>query len=220
MSRSAALVRLATAIVLLLALTLAACGGDDDEGGGGAKGTKADQAFLEAMIPHHESAVAMANVAKRRGEHREVKKLATDIVAAQSKEIAQMERIHKRLFGSEIKPDPGAHEALGISAADAGMEHEDAAETLRTAQPFDRAFIDEMVPHHQGAIRMAQAVASKTDDLEVKRLAGAIIEGQSHEIRKMNRWRRGWYGSPSPAGGIPRPSEGKSAPKEQEHDAH
>jgi uncharacterized protein (DUF305 family) len=220
MSRIALFARLATATVLSLALPLAACGGDDDGGGAGAKATKADQAFLQAMIPHHESATAMANVAKQRGEQRETKELAADIVAAQSKEIRQMERIHKRLFGSEIKPDPDAHEALGVSAAEAGMEHEDAAEMLRDADPFDRAFIDEMVPHHQGAIRMAQAVSEKTEDVELKRLAGAIIEAQAQEIRQMNRWRTQWYGSASPAGGVPKPRARNAAPEKQEHDTH
>lgn len=122
---------------LLLALAVGACGGDDDGEGAAPKGNGTEQAFMEAMIPHHESAIEMAEVAKRRGQHREVKQLANDIVHAQSAEIAQMEQIHKRLFGSEITPDPEAGEQLGLSAEAAGMMHVDVAAELEGAQPFE-----------------------------------------------------------------------------------
>jgi uncharacterized protein (DUF305 family) len=204
--------------VLLAALAVGACGGDDDEEASARKGNKTEQAFLKAMIPHHEAAVQMANVAKQRGQQRETKTLAVDIVAAQSDEIMQMERIHKRLFGSEITPDPEAHEQLGLSPEQAGMDHAGAAEGLGTARPFDRAFIDEMVPHHQGAIRMARALEAKVQDPEVKRLAEAIIRTQSSEIRRMNAWRTKWFGAPSPAGGVPEP--GKEVALPGEHDGH
>jgi len=201
----------------LLAVGVAAC---DDDGGGGQesanKGTKTDQAFLKAMIPHHESAVEMANVAKQRGQHSEVKKLAVAIVATQSDEIQQMERIHKRLFRTEITPDPEAHEQLGLSLEEAGMAHMDGAEMLETARPFDRAFIDEMVPHHQGAIRMARAVKEETEDAEIKRLADSIIAAQSREIRGMNDWRTRWYDGPSPAGGVPHHAEPSDSIEEDE----
>jgi len=76
------------AAAALLAAGAAACGSDDDGSGGGekkaSKGTSTDQAFLQAMIPHLESAIDMAKVAKRRGQHGGVKELAADIVTAQS----------------------------------------------------------------------------------------------------------------------------------------
>ena len=50
-----------------------------------------DQAFAEMMIAHHEGAIRMAEVAKERAEHDEVKKLAGDIIAAQQREIDVME---------------------------------------------------------------------------------------------------------------------------------
>jgi uncharacterized protein (DUF305 family) len=186
--------------------------------GASASGGKPDQAFLEAMIPHHESAVQTANVAKQWGQHQEIQELAVDIVAEQSKEIMRMERIHRRLFGSEITPDPGAHEELGLSAKEAGMEHMDAAAALERARPFDRAFIDEMVGHHQGAIRMARAALSRTGDAEIRKLADAIVMSQSREIVRMNDWRRAWYGRESPAGGPPEEIE-PEMPTE-EHEAH
>ncbi|WP_298482089.1 DUF305 domain-containing protein [uncultured Chloroflexus sp.] len=49
-----------------------------------------DQRFLEAMIPHHEGAIAMARDALLKVKHAEIKKLAQTIITAQEAEIAQM----------------------------------------------------------------------------------------------------------------------------------
>jgi len=74
---------------------------------------------------------------------------------------------------------------------------------LNTARPFDRAFVDQMVPHHQGAIRMARAELAKGVDPQLRRISSAIVAAQAKEIGQMNSWRASWYGQPSPAGGVP-----------------
>lgn len=79
---------------------------------------------------------------------------------------------------------------------------------LGAEKPFDRVFIDMMVPHHQGAIRMSRVELQSGEDNELMRIAGAIIGAQSSEIKEMNSWREDWYGSPSPAGGVPAEEEG------------
>jgi len=198
---------------LATVLALAACGGEDGNGGAG---SNADQAFLEAMIPHHKSAVEMAEVARRRSERPEIQRLAEDIVSAQSKEIRQMEQIHQRLFDAPIEPDPGAHQGLGLSAEEAGMAHMESSDALERARPFDKAFIDEMIGHHQGAIRMAKAVLERTEDDEVRSLATAIADAQTREIEQMNVWRTRWYGAPSPAGDA---ASDMNMPAE-EHEGH
>ena len=203
---------LAVALSSLAVAGLAACGGDDEEPSASISDT--DAAFLKSMIPHHESAVEMAEMARERGERREVKRLAEAIVEAQNSEISEMEQIYQRLAGEEIVPDPAAHAELGLTPEQAGM-HEGAMATLEGAsKEFDKEFIDAMIPHHQGAIRMARVALSETEDAEVRALADEIVSAQSREIREMNRWRERWYGSPSPAGGVP--SEAESLPPAEE----
>jgi uncharacterized protein (DUF305 family) len=200
--------RLAWPALLLAALAaaVAACGGG---GVGDAQraANDAERAFLQGMVPHHESAVEMARLASREGEHAEVRELAGRIEEAQAREIETMRSIHERLFdGASLEPDPRAHERLGLGADEAGMGHEDLS-GLRRADPFDRAFVDMMVPHHRGAIRMAHVVLEQTDDAELSGLARAIVAHQSREVEQMNAWREAWYGAESPAGGVPRPGE-------------
>jgi uncharacterized protein (DUF305 family) len=51
-----------------------------------------DRAFIDAMTPHHESAIAMAEVALQESENPEIRRIAEDIVSAQEREIEQMRR--------------------------------------------------------------------------------------------------------------------------------
>jgi uncharacterized protein (DUF305 family) len=69
-------------------------------------------------------------------------------------------------------------------------------ETLRNApDPFDRAFIDAMIPHHQSAIDAAQLAQARAVHQEIKDLARAIISAQQSEIDQMQAWRLAWYGA-------------------------
>ena len=181
-------------VVALLALITISGGGDDSS-----DGEQTDGAFIAEMVPHHRAAVEMAQVALKRGQHPEVKQLARAIVSTQTEEIRDLEAIHQRLFD---EPLAGAdHGTLGLLEHQMGMSGD--MSVLDTAEPFDRAFIDMMVPHHQGAIRMARIELAQGQDGELMQIAEAIIAAQSREINEMNSWRTDWYGGPAPAGGVP-----------------
>jgi uncharacterized protein (DUF305 family) len=177
---------------LVLAGLLGACGGGESAG---AKEPDPQQAFLQSMVPHHNSAVDMAAVAETEGQSRFVKDLARDITRTQTEEIDQMEKIHQRLFNAPLKPDMNAHMALGLSAQEAGMDHMDAAAMIRGKKPFDRVFVDEMIPHHRGAIRMAEAVLAETRDPELRKLAENVVTAQKREIAEMESFRESEYAS-------------------------
>ena len=64
---------------------------------------------------------------------------------------------------------------------------------LARSEPFDRAFIDAMIPHHQSAIEMAKVAYEKSENPRIKKLAENIVSGQQAEIEQMKRWREQWY---------------------------
>ena len=66
----------------------------------------------------------------------------------------------------------------------------------------DARFIVMMIPHHQGAIAMAELALSRARRPEIKALAQRIITSQSREITQMRQWYRQWYGTDVPAWGI------------------
>jgi uncharacterized protein (DUF305 family) len=58
---------------------------------------------------------------------------------------------------------------------------------------FDLRFINAMIPHHEGAVTMAEDALSKSKRPEVKQLAQDIIASQQKEIDQMKQWRQAWY---------------------------
>lgn len=198
------------AALLTLAAILAALAA----GCGSSKSTAAnatDRAFVQQMIPHHMMAVQMAQSASTQAQHPQVRTLAANITTTQNREIAEMKPLASKL---SVTPDQmpmngnmtggnmmGDAHALGISMDQMGMSMNMSA--LNGAKPFDRAFIDMMIPHHQGAIRMARAELTKGSDSQLQAIAKGIIADQTKEIGEMNTWRTQWFGRPSPAGGVP-----------------
>jgi uncharacterized protein (DUF305 family) len=64
---------------------------------------------------------------------------------------------------------------------------------LANREPFDRAFIDAMIPHHQSAISMARVALENSDNPKIKELAENIVSAQQKEIEQMKQWREEWY---------------------------
>ncbi len=203
-SRTRTALRLMLSVCLAVtAVALVACGSDDDgdsSSSSSAKDQKVEKAFLSGMAHHHETAIEMARIAQKRGDATFIKDLGNDIVMTQEREVKQMGQIHERLLDSPLKPNPGAHDGLGLSASEAGMTHTaETNKTLEAANPFDRAFVDEMVPHHLGAIKMATVVLKSTDDPALTKLAKGIITTQQREVAEMNSFRTRKFGGPVPA---------------------
>lgn len=70
------------------------------------------------------------------------------------------------------------------------------------ATPFDAAFIDSMVAHHNGAVAMAQALLENTERPELLAMADAVITTQSAEIEQMQGWRAAWYPDEPASAGV------------------
>ena len=176
---------LALMTVSLVAI-LAACGsssssGADTTSAKAATFNDADVMFAQMMIPHHEQAIEMSDIAldPTVGASQPILDLATQIKDAQDPEITQM----KNLLTAWNKPE----------VADSGMDHssmmsgmmttDELAEMGKTkGKDFDGAWAESMIAHHEGAIEMANAVLDEGVSPEVRALAQAIVAGQQAEI--------------------------------------
>jgi uncharacterized protein (DUF305 family) len=63
----------------------------------------------------------------------------------------------------------------------------------KTGNEFDKAFLSEMITHHQGAVVMAQAVLQSSKRPELVKLANDIISAQTKEIEMMKGWQKSWF---------------------------
>ncbi|MEU5404355.1 DUF305 domain-containing protein [Streptomyces sp. NPDC005963] len=198
-------------------LVLAACGDADDMDGmdHGSKSSRsasapaggqnaapgafndADVMFAQMMIPHHEQALKMSQLAEGRAEDPEVKKLAAEIARAQDPEIQKMKSWLKAWGKPESAGagtehdghDMGPSEGSGTSGGMAGMMSEKDLDELTAAQGkgFDQKFAQLMIEHHRGAVEMAEEEQRNGKNATAKELADAVVTAQSAEIDELNK---------------------------------
>jgi uncharacterized protein (DUF305 family) len=69
-------------------------------------------------------------------------------------------------------------------------------EWLKNAPDFDRAFIEQMIPHHRMGVMMASMAQTNSQHPELRQLQQVMVRVQSDEIQQMEQWYRSWYGTP------------------------
>jgi hypothetical protein len=138
------------------------------------------------MIAHHKGAVAMANDALKQAQRPEIKQLAEAIIQAQEAEIKQMQD-WRGVWYPDLSDTGGTGMSMGMMEVAAG------------AEPYDLRFIDAMIPHHQGAIDMAEDLKKNTQRPELLKLADDIVTAQTAEIAQMREWRAAWSGAAAAA---------------------
>jgi len=149
-------------------------------------GEYSDERFIDAMVPHHQGAIAMAEVALENAEHPELLQLAQNVISTQQAEIEELRSIKEQEFGTSEVPAQMSPEEMEM------MGMEDPAE-LANQRPFDEAFINAMIPHHESAIEMAQVALAQSDNPRIRELAASIVEDQEAEIEQMRGWIEEWY---------------------------
>lgn len=146
-----------------------------------------DKQFIEQMIPHHESAITMARLALQKSKHNEVKTLANNIISSQSAEINTMKQWYKGWYRSDV-PTVSSSNVWGGSM----MSSQTSTNELNAAPDFDKAFLAQMIEHHQMAVMMANMLLASTDRAEMKKLASNIVTAQNKEIGDMQQWQQQW----------------------------
>ena len=170
-----------------------------------------DQHFIEMMIPHHQQAVEMADIAFTRAQHPEIKNLAVAIKKDQTSEIEQLRTWYKKWYGKEVPVMAMTDQGMMANHGNMGQQMNPDMmkmpmnckmqcmnmdlETLKNAPDFDQEFIRQMIPHHRMAVQMSQMIAKKTTKPQIRNLAKSIIKSQTAEIRQMEQWYQNWYKS-------------------------
>jgi len=144
---------------------------------------EADVTFSQMMIPHHEQAIEMSDIALDPNTEASdaITALATQIKGAQDPEISQM----KDLITTWGMPtDMGS---MDHSSMMDGMLSLDEMKTLGKLKgpEFDKTWAEAMIAHHKGAIAMANDVLANGKNSEILTLARAVVSGQTSEIETL-----------------------------------
>jgi uncharacterized protein (DUF305 family) len=161
-----------------------------------------DRMFIDMMVPHHQSAIEMARIALERSQDPDIRRIAEKIAASQQQEIDRMLDLREAWYGSRETPPMSempmltGMEGMGMGGHTMDMEAE--VENLRNAsEPFDLAFIDAMIPHHQQALDVARLALEQATRPDVSEMAEFIIEDQQREIEELERLRVQLGGEPT-----------------------
>ncbi|HRD21778.1 MAG TPA: DUF305 domain-containing protein [Candidatus Nanopelagicus sp.] len=136
--------------------------------------------FLQMMIPHHQQAIVISDLAISISKNEDILKLANQIKGAQAPEIDQMK---SWLKAAGLGEDPG-HSMHAM----AGMLTDSQLEQLKnsTGKDFDRQFLSGMIAHHQGAVEMVRMIENSSD-LKLRDFGEQINQSQSSEIAVMKQ---------------------------------
>ena len=164
-----------------------------------------DQHLIVMMIPHHDGAIAMADLALTRAKRPEIKALAKSIKASQTRENTQMREGYRKWYGQDVpnweweQAWPAERHGHGHGHGDGGGwgRHGRGSSLSPDAAPdFGRALIEQMIPHHQMGVMMASMAQTNSQHPELRQLQQAMVQAQSQEIEQMTQWYRSWYGTP------------------------
>jgi uncharacterized protein (DUF305 family) len=174
-------------VALIMALSISGCAsasnkGMDHEGHSSeASGdlSSDDIMFLQMMIPHHQQAIDISDLALTKSAESELLALAKNIRDEQAAEIVKMKAWLDKA-GADLDPGHSMGHDMGGMLSDSELAALEAA----TGKSFDLLWLKGMTGHHVGAIDMATMIEDADND-EIKSFGQAIVTSQSAQNKQM-----------------------------------
>ena len=164
-----------------------------------------DLQFIDQMTVHHEGAIVSAQNMVMDSSRPELRQLANDIIASQSKQIQEMRTWRQQWYGN-TSPTFGMMDSTQMAQMMSSDQMQvmmgGSMREVMGGDATDVMFLRMMIPHHRLAITMSKEALTRAQHPELKQLAQTIIEEQSAQIRLMQQYLHQ----------ITAPSTGQSAP--------
>lgn len=147
-----------------------------------------DLMYIDMMIPHHESIIALSQVALPELTDPRLTGIAEAIVETQDAEIDALMKLREEWYGhaDPVSMDMMMEGMPGMGADMAMMEQQMSAELqvqiFCGADDKDLAFIEQVIPHHQMAIDASEMALEQAVHPELKEIAQDVIGAQQEEI--------------------------------------
>jgi uncharacterized protein (DUF305 family) len=182
--------------------------GDDHDMAGAS--VEFDQLYIDMMVPHHQSIIALAQAAGGRLTDERLQTIAANIITAQQAEIAELRGYRERWYGSReampmdegmmgmmMEMMPGMRDMASMQMQ---MDPDALVTTFCGAEDPDLAFIDLTIPHHEMAIMASEAALELATHDEIRTIAERVIQDQQREIDELSAIRQELTGEAMPAG--------------------
>jgi len=147
-----------------------------------------DNDFAMMMKSHHQAAVDMAQAELESGKDEDLKKMAQNIISAQKTEINELQSFLDNHKNPEKNYDPAMKEKGFSKVMGQNMTMMMDMPKMDESSSTDKHFVQMMIPHHQGAIMMAEGFVQFGKDPGLISMAKKIISDQKMEIEQFKKW--------------------------------
>ncbi len=169
-----------------------------------------DQLYIDMMMPHHQSVIALAQAAGDRLTDERLQTIAANIITAQEAEIEELRGYREQWYGSldPMPMDEGMMDMMmemmpgmgDMASMQTQMDPEALVSTFCGAEDPDLAFIDLTIPHHEMAVMASEAALEQATHDEIRTIAERVIQDQHREIDELSAIRQELTGEATPAG--------------------
>jgi uncharacterized protein (DUF305 family) len=168
-----------------------------------------DHLYIDMMIPHHASIIALAQAAQDRLTDERLQTIAANIITTQQAEIEELRGYREQWYGS-AEPMPMDASMMGMmmemmpgmgdmASMQMQMDPEALVTTFCGAEDPDLAFIELTIPHHEMAITTSEAALEQAMHDEIRMIAERVIQDQQREIDELSAIRQELSGEATPA---------------------
>lgn len=137
-----------------------------------------ERAFMSMMIPHHQGAIDSSRAVLERTQDTQARTWATQIIADQAREIAEMQ--------ARLRGYGGPNQMMTRMMQMNRMM--DMPAIIRASSTPERTFLEGMIPHHAAASEKANLALQRTQDAFVLDLARRIVTAQAGEMQDFQGW--------------------------------
>ncbi|CAA9565171.1 MAG: hypothetical protein AVDCRST_MAG70-1978 [uncultured Thermomicrobiales bacterium] len=175
-----------------------------------------DQIYIDMMVPHHVSVIALAEAALPRLADPRLKEIARAVITTQGEEIDELRGLRQEFYGA---PDPTlTGDALmaemartmptahGLMVTGNGVDLMDSHALVAafcSVPDADRAFIELVIPHHESAISASEAALGQANHPEIRDVAARVIAAQRAETEILAAILLELSGGATPGSGTP-----------------
>jgi uncharacterized protein (DUF305 family) len=170
-----------------------------------------DQLYIDMMVPHHQSIIALAQAAQDRLTDERLVAIAENIISSQQAEIEELQGYREEWYGSRTAMPmdgsmmdmmdmmdmmmPGMEDMQAMAAM---MDADALVAAFCAGEDADLTFIDLTIPHHQMAIMASEAALEQATHEEIREIAERVIQDQQREIDELTAIRQELSGEGTP----------------------